>query len=71
MLLTFGGAVRRLRTDRGFSQEGFAAEVDLHRTYIGGIERGERNPTLTTIARIAKALDVPIWKLLREMERRA
>ena len=54
----FGRKVRKLREEQGYSQEGFASEVGIHRTYIGGIERGERNPTLTMIARIAKALNV-------------
>jgi transcriptional regulator with XRE-family HTH domain len=61
----FGATVRRLRTDKGLSQEEFAATVGIHRTYIGGIERGERNPTLTTIERIARALEVDPASLLR------
>lgn len=54
----FGRKVRKLREEQGYSQESFADVVDIHRTYIGGIERGERNPTLTTIVRIAKALRI-------------
>ena len=54
----FGRRVRKLREAKGWSQESFADEIGIHRTYIGGIERGERNPTLTTIVRIAKALGV-------------
>ncbi len=61
----FGATVRRLRTEKGLSQEAFAAAVGIHRTYIGGIERGERNPTLTTIERIARALEVDPASLLR------
>lgn len=64
----FGRTVRGLREARGFSQEAFAGEVSVHRTYIGGIERGERNPTLVTIRRIAQALGVPAWKLLQAMD---
>jgi transcriptional regulator with XRE-family HTH domain len=45
--IAFGGAVRRLRSAEQLSQEDFAERVDVHRTFIGGIERGERNPTLT------------------------
>ena len=60
----FGEVVRKLRAKKGFSQESFAEEVDIHRTYIGGIERGERNPTLTMIYRIARALQVRPSKLL-------
>jgi transcriptional regulator with XRE-family HTH domain len=60
----FGRNVRALRQGMGWSQEGFAEVVGVHRTYIGGIERGERNPTLTTIVRIARALEVPLPDLL-------
>lgn len=52
----FGDRLRVLRKERGHSQEGFALLVDLDRTYIGGIERGERNPGLKVIIRIAEAL---------------
>lgn len=60
----FGRLVRSLREKKGFSQEAFADKVGIHRTYIGGIERGERNPTLTMISRIAKALRIEPAKLL-------
>lgn len=63
--IAFGEAVRSLRQERGLSQDEFAAVADLHRTYIGGIERGERNPTLTSIHRLAKALGVSSADLLR------
>lgn len=56
----FGANVRRLRGEMGFSQESFAEECGLHRTYVGAIERGERNVSLDNIARIASALRVPI-----------
>jgi transcriptional regulator with XRE-family HTH domain len=62
--LTFGRTVRKFRHARGLSQEGLADQANIHRTYIGGIERGERNPTLTMIVRLAEALDVPPAKLL-------
>jgi len=54
----FGLVVRKHRKAKGFSQESLALKAEVHRTYIGGIERGERNPTLTMIFRIAKALKV-------------
>ena len=58
--------VRRLRRRAGLSQEGLAARADLHRTYVGAIERGERNITIQSLYRLAKALNVPADALLRE-----
>ncbi len=63
ILKRFGERVRKLRKERGFSQEGFAAECGLDRTYMGGIERGERNVALRNIERIAHTLGMPISKL--------
>lgn len=62
----FGARLRQLRQGRGWSQEAFAEECDLHRTYIGGIERGERNVSLDNIAKIAAALDVDIAALFKK-----
>ena len=56
--IAFGLAVRRFRGKSGLSQEGLAERTGIHRTYIGGIERGERNPTLLMIHRLATALDI-------------
>ncbi|WP_299555636.1 helix-turn-helix transcriptional regulator [uncultured Tateyamaria sp.] len=61
----FGRNLREARKARGFSQEGFAHAVDLDRTYIGGIERGERNPGLKVIVRIADALGVEVAELFK------
>ncbi|MDF9809747.1 MAG: helix-turn-helix transcriptional regulator [Aurantimicrobium sp.] len=54
----FGDRIRALRSEQGLSQEEFAHEIGLDRTYIGGVERGERNVSLDNIHRIASALDV-------------
>ena len=64
----FGRALRANRTRLGFSQEGFALHVGLHRTYVGGIERGERNPSLRNMQRLADGLGVPLSELLRDAE---
>jgi transcriptional regulator with XRE-family HTH domain len=63
-----GRAVRRLRTDAGYSQESFADACELHRTYIGSVERGEINISLDNLERIARTLKLPVSKLLAEAE---
>lgn len=63
-----GKAVRRLRSEAGYSQEGFADHVGVHRTTMGRIERGAFNVTLETIERIAKGLRMPVSRLLAEAE---
>jgi transcriptional regulator with XRE-family HTH domain len=63
--IRFGRALRRSRQKLGVSQEAFADMCQLDRTYIGGIERGERNVALVNIEKIAGALQIPIAKLFR------
>ena len=70
VLAAFGAVVREVRLKRGYSQEAFAERANLHRTYVGGIERGERNLALVNIRRIAMALDVPMASLLAATEDR-
>ncbi len=65
-----GQNVRALRTEMGLSQEDLAFEADLHRTYISGIERGVRNPTVMIVAILAKALKVEPGRLLEKPRRR-
>jgi transcriptional regulator with XRE-family HTH domain len=67
----FGELVRRLRTERGYSQEEFSFRVGLHQTYVSSIERGERNVTIGTADRIAKALGTTLSELFGELERRS
>lgn len=62
----FGTTLRGLRRDAGFSQEAFADLIGLDRTYIGGIERGERNPSIRVIFSIALALEVEASELFRD-----
>ena len=65
----FGATVRRLRSEQGYSQEGFAFRVGLHRTYVGNIERGEKAVTIVTANKVARALGLTLAGLLAEMER--
>jgi transcriptional regulator with XRE-family HTH domain len=65
-----GKNLRRFRLERGISQEEFAEELDVHRTYVGGVERGERNLTLKSVERIAERLGVDPLELLRMPRRR-
>jgi transcriptional regulator with XRE-family HTH domain len=59
----FGERVRELRKKKGLSQEALAFSCDLDRTYIGGVERGERNISLLNIQKIADALGIPVREL--------
>jgi transcriptional regulator with XRE-family HTH domain len=63
--LALGRNLRRLRRERGLSQEAFAEKTGIHRTYIGGIERGERNVTLETVERIAAPFGLDPLDLLK------
>lgn len=60
-----GTNVRTLRLARGLTQEQLAFEADLDLTYVGGIERGKRNPSLLVMARLAESLDVPLTALMQ------
>lgn len=60
ILIKFGERVRQLRKEKRMSQEELADKANLHRTYIGMIERAEKNVTLINIEKIAKALEVSI-----------
>tara|TARA_B110000238_G_C15886029_1_gene335619 strand:+ start:194 stop:415 length:222 start_codon:yes stop_codon:yes gene_type:complete len=66
ILVIFGQKIREVRKDKGFSQEELAHKADLHRTYIGMIERAEKNITLLNIEKIANALETSIKKLFNE-----
>ena len=59
----FGHRVRELRQKRGWTQEQLGQKAEKHWTYIGGIERGTRNPTITVAEAIATALEVPLADL--------
>jgi transcriptional regulator with XRE-family HTH domain len=59
-----GRNLRAYRTARGISQEAFAEVLGVHRTYLGGLERGERNLTLRSVERLAEKLGMPALELL-------
>ena len=64
-----GTRIRDLRRKRGFSQEAFADHCGLHRTYMGGIERGEHNLTIQTALTIAQGLGITLAKLVSGIEK--
>lgn len=68
LLSNFGRRVSVIRRENGLSQEQLAHKAGLHRTYIGGVERGERNVSLINIHRIAEALNVNVCALLGHAE---
>lgn len=65
----FGELVRSLRKEKGYSQEEFSFRVRLHQTYVSSVERGERNVTIQTADRIAKALETTLAEMFSELER--
>ncbi len=65
ILVRFGTRVRELRKDQGYSQESFAYACELDRTYMGGIERGERNVALRNIEVIADTLGITLEELFQ------
>jgi transcriptional regulator with XRE-family HTH domain len=68
LLSRFGARVREARQKLGISQEELAARCELHRTYIGGIERGERNISLQNLFKIAEALEATASSLLQGLK---
>jgi transcriptional regulator with XRE-family HTH domain len=64
----FGQTVRTNRTDRGWSQQGLADRAGLHRNYVGAVELGRRNVSLRNMLALARALDMPLAELVREVD---
>ncbi len=63
-----GAVIRAARIEKGFTQEAFAAHVELDRSYYGAVERGEHNVTVETLAIVAAGLEMPAWMLLRRAD---
>jgi transcriptional regulator with XRE-family HTH domain len=63
-----GAAIRATRIEKGFTQEAFAAQVELDRSYYGAVERGEHNVTVETLAVVAAGLGMPAWRLLQRAQ---
>ncbi len=68
MLKSFGSEIRNLRMSKNLSQERLAEIAGVHRTYIGMIERGEKNISLANIAKIAKSLNIHIYEIFQRIE---
>ena len=64
----YGRAVRALRTEQGISQEELAFRCGLHRTYVGGVERGERNLGWINVIKVCRGLDVPLSQFMKRLE---
>jgi transcriptional regulator with XRE-family HTH domain len=64
----FGAVLRSIRNDRGLSQEELAFKADIHRNYVGLLERGVRQPSLATIFYIADALNLPASDLVAKVD---
>jgi transcriptional regulator with XRE-family HTH domain len=65
----FGKALAQFRIHKGLSQEELGFQAGVHRTYVSQIERGLKSPTLNTIVRIARALNIPAEKLVSAVDR--
>jgi transcriptional regulator with XRE-family HTH domain len=69
VLLAFGAAVRKHRKDKGFSQEAFADECEIDRSYMGGVERGERNIALINVEKIITALGLQPSEFFKALDK--
>ncbi|MCR4277934.1 MAG: helix-turn-helix transcriptional regulator [Candidatus Berkelbacteria bacterium] len=66
-LKNFGQRVSKVRREKGMTQEELAEAIDVHRTYVGFIEQGKRNPLIFNVYKIAEVTGVPASELLREL----
>ena len=65
----FGKAIKKYRLTAGLSQEGLAEMADLHRTYVGDVERGERNVSLINMWKIAEASNAKLSRIMKDVEK--
>jgi len=68
-IIAIGRTVRCLRARRGVSQETLGFQAGLHRNFVGHVERGEGNPTVTVLVKLVRALDLPLSVIVGEFER--
>lgn len=68
-LISFGRTIREIRKEKGLSQEAFADLVGIERSYMGCIERGEKNISLTKVFQLSEALQVPPEEIFRRLKR--
>jgi transcriptional regulator with XRE-family HTH domain len=66
----FGRVLQEIRKERGLSQEALGHDSGYHRTYISFLERGKKNPTLSTVFDLAETLRMPAWEMIRKVEAR-
>lgn len=71
LLRALGQRIRELRTEQGYSQEGFADKCGVHRTFMGTVERGESNLSFSNTAKVAATLGVSLSALFRDLEGKA
>jgi transcriptional regulator with XRE-family HTH domain len=71
LLQALGQRIRELRTEQGYSQEGFADKCGVHRTFMGTVERGESNLSFENIAKVSTTLGIPLSALFIDLEAKA
>jgi transcriptional regulator with XRE-family HTH domain len=71
LLRALGQRIRELRTERGYSQEAFADQCGVHRTFMGTVERGESNLSFQNVVKVSSALGIPLASLFKDLEERA
>lgn len=67
-LLSLGDTIRRLRRERGISQEALALLAEVDRSYVGRVERGDNNVAFLTLVKLAAALQITVTKLMKEAQ---